>query len=554
MEAFNEAVQKWVPVDPLVTKTVAKGFRFEPPAKDPHNAMTYVIAFEKDGSARDVTRRYACAFNAKTRKQRVESTKGGEEWWERTMRFYEKPFLEDRDQIEIGELTARAAAERMPRNAQDFKDHPFYALERHLRRNETIFPKRPIGQLGSRAGSKRNTLEPVYRRSDVHTLRSANGWYRLGRDIKLGEQPLKHVRSNRNGLEANRSDYDDDGSLEMALYAYFQTIPYEPPPVVEGRVPKNVYGNLDIYVPSMVPAGAIHVRHRDAVQATRILGIDYAEAVTGFDFKGRRGTAVVDGIVVAREFHEALREVIRGLEDERLEAQLEATAAEALGLWRHFLLRLRIAERVKGYAVEGEEPDAAVAANSSDEAAEEDRGFLPDPEQNAPDKTTTTPEADEIPGGGFVAEVSTKNVASQSASPVHGTYAARSTPRKSLQSQSRFILSVSPNIKSKKPVNRSTSVTEDVQARQDPNAAAPETTVDASQETTEVHLDRSSENPVAGESSTEGKPNAGSVGEGPSQPQSPKADREESDASSVDVVSLLSEDPEDEDAVPEWLV
>ncbi|KAF7171119.1 hypothetical protein CNMCM6106_005606 [Aspergillus hiratsukae] len=169
VEAFNEAVQKWVPVDPLVTKSIAKPSKFEPPFSDPSNCMTYVVAFEEEASARDVTRRYVKAFNAKTRKMRVESTKDGERWWARTMSFYEKPFLEDRDEVEISELTAKTAAEPMPRNVQDFKDHPIYAIERQLRRNEVIFPKRVIGQVGlGKSGSKDQVLVPVYRRSDVH--------------------------------------------------------------------------------------------------------------------------------------------------------------------------------------------------------------------------------------------------------------------------------------------------------------------------------------------------------------------------------------------------
>jgi xeroderma pigmentosum group C-complementing protein len=173
VEAFNEAVQKWIPIDPLVTKSLAKPSKFEPPASDPYNNMSYVVAFEDDASARDVTRRYTKAFNAKTRKSRVEITRNGEKWWNDALMAYEKPFLEDRDEAEISELTSKSAAEPMPRNIQDFKDHPVYALERHLRRNEVIFPKRVIGHVGlSKTTSKSDNLETVYRRSDVHLVRT----------------------------------------------------------------------------------------------------------------------------------------------------------------------------------------------------------------------------------------------------------------------------------------------------------------------------------------------------------------------------------------------
>ena len=190
VEAFNEAVQKWVPIDPLVTKTIAKPSKFEPPAGDPENKMSYVLAFEDDGSARDVTIRYAKAFNAKTRRDRVEATKNGDKWWRRVMRLYRRSHEMDRDQVEDAELTAKEAAEPMPRSVQDFKDHPYYALERHLKRHEVIYPKREVGKVSAGRPGTTSALEPIYRRRDVHQLKSADKWYRIGREIKVHPMPL----------------------------------------------------------------------------------------------------------------------------------------------------------------------------------------------------------------------------------------------------------------------------------------------------------------------------------------------------------------------------
>lgn len=181
-------MQKWVPVDSLVTNTIAKPSKLEPPASDAENNMSYVVAFEEDGAAQDVTRRYAKAYNAKSRKSRVEVTKGGERWWRRTMRVFRRGWDLDRDQVEDAELTAKEAAEEMPRSVQDFKDHPYYALERHLKRSEVLHPKREVGKVGagkSLSGGATKALEPIYRRRDVHHVKSADGWYRLGREIKV---------------------------------------------------------------------------------------------------------------------------------------------------------------------------------------------------------------------------------------------------------------------------------------------------------------------------------------------------------------------------------
>ena len=145
--------------------------------------MTYVIAFEDDGSARDVTRRYVKAYNGKTRRHRVEVMSGGERWWRRVMKMFRRSYPLDRDQLEDAELSAKEAQEPMPRNVQDFKGHPYYALERHMKRHEVIHPKREVGKVS--AGRSNDALETIYRRRDVHSVKSAEKWYRLGREIKV---------------------------------------------------------------------------------------------------------------------------------------------------------------------------------------------------------------------------------------------------------------------------------------------------------------------------------------------------------------------------------
>jgi xeroderma pigmentosum group C-complementing protein len=45
-----------------------------------------------DGYAREVTVRYAQAFNAKTSKMRAPIGKNGEDWWDRVMKIMERPY------------------------------------------------------------------------------------------------------------------------------------------------------------------------------------------------------------------------------------------------------------------------------------------------------------------------------------------------------------------------------------------------------------------------------------------------------------------------------
>lgn len=570
VEAFNEAAQKWIAIDPVVTKSLAKPSKLEPPANDPHNIMNYVVGFEDDASARDITRRYAKAFNAKTRKNRVESTRHGEIWWNKALKIYEKPFFEHRDEAETSELTAKTAAEPMPRSIQDFKNHPVYALERHVHRNEVIHPKRVIGYVGlGKSTVKNEKSEPVYRRADLHIVRSADKWYRLGRDVKVGEQPLKRVSAVRNH-SGTFSDDENDEPAETTLYAEFQTEVYVPPPVTNGRIPKNSYGNLDVYVSSMVPPGGVHIKRPEAAKAARILGIDYADAVIGFDFKGRRGTAVLGGIVVALEYQEALEGVIEGLQDERRQAALEARSAEALRFWRLFLMKLRIAERVREYAGEDEDEEAE---HIEEEIEVEDSGggFFPEP-----DKSTNSPPswsmgkgrmaqdhddrkdddresgqafanaASDDTGGGFLHDDEDDEPAGVTAEPPEPTpstiapsLGGRSISKMKITDNPQYSLVVVPNA-------RESSGPKDCPHK--PATVAKEDPLGSSENA-----------PIAVDSSTNDGSKSASVVT-ISRPPSPlqgqmqsSMPRHDSD-SEIDKGSLLSEDPDDEDAIPEWLM
>ncbi len=403
LEVLEEAHQRWMPVDPLVSCTVDKRLKFEPPASDVENAMVYVMGLDTDGFVKDVTRRYTTWYLAKTRKNRVESTPGGERWLRRVLRPFTSRWPTDTDDIEDQELLGFEQREKMPTSIQDFKGHPRYVLERDLRSNEVLeFPRHEIGKVKAGKGGK---MEPVYRRTDVKIVRSADGWYRHeGREVKEGEQPVKIRPARRTKVEDDDQEGED---ARVALYTEDQTGVYAAPPVVNGRVPKNIYGNLDLYVPSMVPAGGVHIPHQKAGIAARILGIDFADAVTGFEFRGRHGTAVVKGVVVAGEFDEAVMAVIDAYADEERQLVEDKRKLLVLRMWKKFMVGLRIKERVDAYEVDGEDkPDAVLKEAVEDEHEtgmtseeydmDEGGGFMP-----GDDGGGFLPEDDDG-GGGFL--------------------------------------------------------------------------------------------------------------------------------------------------------
>ena len=182
----------------------------------------------------------------------------------------------------------------------------------------------------------------------------------------------------------------DDENAGTALYAPYQTAIYTAPPVVKGKIPKNVYGNLDVYAPSMVPPGGAHIPHQETARAAKIVGIDYADAVTGFSFKGRHGTAITSGAVVAAEYREAVEEVIKAFEDERAQVEEERRSLAALKMWRRLLAGLRIRERIETYEIEGERDTAMRCEMEKAEDEDEDAGggFLPNRDADEPAQPT----------------------------------------------------------------------------------------------------------------------------------------------------------------------
>lgn len=67
-----------------------------------------------------------------------------------------------------------------------YKNHPLYALKRHLLKFQALYPPEPII-----LGFIRN--EAVYPRECVYTLHSRDIWIKEAKVVKPGEKPYKIV-------------------------------------------------------------------------------------------------------------------------------------------------------------------------------------------------------------------------------------------------------------------------------------------------------------------------------------------------------------------------
>ena len=198
------------------------------------------------------------------------------------------------------------------------------------------------------------------------------------------ELPVKFLPRRAN---ARIGDYVDDGygvderdAAGTPLFMPEQTELFRHPPVVKGQVPKNKFGNIEVYVKSMVPEGGVWIADGAedsslAARAAYILGVDYAPALTGFHFKGRQGTAVLNGVVVAHEYEEAVRATMSGLEDVDVQRDADMRAAVAVRMWKRFLIALRIRARIYASVdLEERERDVEMASSATTVVSEVDGG------------------------------------------------------------------------------------------------------------------------------------------------------------------------------------
>ncbi|KAF7645469.1 hypothetical protein LDENG_00203940, partial [Lucifuga dentata] len=129
MEVYLEKSSLWVCVD--VEQGVA------PPHLCSQNAtapLTYVVSVDSDGFVKDLGRKYDPTWMTKSRKRRVD-----EEWWEQTLQPFLRP-EDERDKKEDKELEATLLNRPLPTSVAEYKNHPLYALKRHLLKYEAIYP------------------------------------------------------------------------------------------------------------------------------------------------------------------------------------------------------------------------------------------------------------------------------------------------------------------------------------------------------------------------------------------------------------------------------
>lgn len=377
----EQVTGKWVHID-TVNAIIDGEQKVEAAVAACKKSLRYAVAFAGLG-AKDVTRRY-CAQWYKISPQRVDSI-----WWDAVLAplkelesratgkviYLEKDALNMNQMVEpqdntqttekstgailkkeLGglaiplagtissfedmELETKSLTEPLPTNQQAYRNHQLYAIERWLNKYEVLHPKGPV--LGFCSG------HPVYPRTCVQTVHTRERWLREGCQVKLNELPVKILKRSLKHEKAERAEDDDlaEGG-QVALFGKWQTEPLCLPHAVDGIVPKNERGQVDVWSEKCLPPGTIHLRLPRVALVAKRLEIDYAPAMVGFEYRSGRSLPVFEGIVVCTEFKDAILEAYYEEEDRRQAEERRKDEAQALSRWYQLLSSLVTRQRLK---------------------------------------------------------------------------------------------------------------------------------------------------------------------------------------------------------------
>ncbi|KAL1861290.1 hypothetical protein Daus18300_008966 [Diaporthe australafricana] len=424
-EVLSPATHKYVPVDAIV-KNVLGTNRDLIESLGPRGAkadkakqvIAYVVSFSQDGTAKDVTVRYLKGqlFPGRTKGTRMPLekipvyNKNGKikrydhfDWFKSVLRGFERggenypltevDYDEDATDLKIAQPVKKEVKEG-EETLQYFKSSKEFVLARHLKREEALLPTaEPVKYFKNKGKKGDGEEEAVYLRKDVVQVKSEETWHKQGRAPKPGSQPLKQApfraaTTNRR-RELAEAEAAAGHKVLQGLYSHDQTDWIIPPPIQNGIIPKNQYGNIDLFVEHMLPKGAAHVPYRAAIRVCKRLEIDFAEAVVDFEFGHRMAVPVVQGVVIPEEHYDQVMEEVAKEEAEKARKEDEKRRKVVLGAWRKLLMGMRIVERVRreygdlkdSFQVFGHSRDDGQDVPSRENGAADDEdmagGFLP---------------------------------------------------------------------------------------------------------------------------------------------------------------------------------
>lgn len=259
----------------------------------------------------------------------------------------------------------------LPSTFTSIKRSPNFVTHSTLLYNEVIDPS--LQNVGKVKFDKWKS-EPVFFKNSVIVGKSEQQWKFLGRSILPTQlnNPIKTTRGYQPRTIYRRRIFNYntinnmDESNETKLYSFSQTCPYIKEVVTyingEAILPRNKYGNIEIFKETMIPDGCIWLKltgiekilndyRRFPKDYSMDEGIKYVPVVIGFDFRAKAGRAipVKEGVLLLKEQEVIAKRIwIRGkIKLNRL--NMKRKEELALRGWHVFLRRLEIKQRVDSH-------------------------------------------------------------------------------------------------------------------------------------------------------------------------------------------------------------
>ena len=160
----------------------------------------------------------------------------------------------------------------------------------------------------------------------------------------LGEEPYKVVKA-RPKWDRMSGQVIKDQPLE--IFGKWQTELYIPPPAKDGKVPRNEYGNVELFQPWMLPKGTCHIPIQGLNKVARKLGIDCAPCMIGWAFDGGRPHPEFDGFVVCEEFQDTLMDAWNAEQEEKEKRDKEKKEKRVLDNWRKLVKGMLMYEKIR---------------------------------------------------------------------------------------------------------------------------------------------------------------------------------------------------------------
>ncbi|XP_052902873.1 DNA repair protein complementing XP-C cells homolog [Anopheles moucheti] len=326
IEFYNDSLKRWITFD-LATEQIDCLDLIKRNATSP---ISYVFAWDAEGHLKDVSARYVKNWNTACRMLRVEQA-----WLDDALRpfAYEKS---ESDLLEEKELNKLDSDKPLPTTINELKNHPLYALRRHLLKFEALYPAEPP-TLGFVRG------EAIYPRECVYTLLTREKWHKQGRVVRAFEKAYKVVKC----WKYDRPTNTWLPNQPCDIFGVWQTDEYDPPTAENGLVPRNEYGNVELFTEKMLPKGTVHLKLPGLNKVCKRLQIDCAPAVTGFEMAKMRMIPVYDGFVVCKEYAEqAVEEWYKEMEKEEIREQ-EKLEKRVYGNWKRLIKGLLVRRKLQ---------------------------------------------------------------------------------------------------------------------------------------------------------------------------------------------------------------